>query len=248
MRREVAALIESGRISKSAYEHAVANGYTDADIIQVAEVNRMRKAHLAITGAPTLYRGRAADEKSGDPTPQWRSKGGEYVRRVPVGKELGAPRTYKVRSVVEQYGDRYETDKRFALTRFMQDAETAQRVRVADLNPSGGGVPGKRLGGLGNVADDVRDAFNRHEWVTKHLTPDAQTTGRALVTRELTKRGGEPFSMEDFGGHIIPTVIDRNRRWGVAAGALWALAGELCHLYALCPYKTFDFEPVELEI
>ncbi|HMN37566.1 MAG TPA: hypothetical protein PKD49_07640 [Hyphomicrobium sp.] len=245
MVRAIEDLIAKKRITRSTYERAVAQGYVDAEIIRIAEENRQRKAKMAIDGAPTLYKREQDDIKSG-PTPQWRAKTGGYLRRVPVGKELGGPRTFKVRSIVEQYGDRYETDKRFALTRYLQDADLAQRVRVADLNPSGGGVPGKRLGGLGSVPDGVRKSFNRHEWVVARLTEDSRKTARALVSRELTKPDGAPFSMEDFGGYIIPSVIDRNRRWGVSAGVLWALAGELCRLYALCPFKTFDFD-VELE-
>jgi len=237
MRREVTALIKSGRISRSAYDHAVRNGYSDADIIKVAEENRLRKARMAISGSPTLYRPPQLDVVTNAPTGE-RQRKAEGWRLVPAGKELGAPRVYKDRTVLDQYGDKYTTEMRLAMERFFQDAQYSDRVRTADLNPSGGGVPGKRLGGLGNVTDTIRLAHTRFQWIWPHLSDEARATAQALITRDLRKPNDTPFSMEDFGAHIMPWVIDKNRRWGVSAGALWQFAAQLVHLYAHCPYRV----------
>lgn len=236
MRDAVANLIATRRITRSAYEHAVANGYTDSDVIKLAEEQRARKARLAITGNPGLYRPRAhvADNPT-EPTPERMRKGA--MQRISLTKELGAARVLKTRTVLDQHGDKYAVDKRCALERLLIDAQYAERVRTADLDPKGGGVPGKRLGGLGNVPDDLRLAVARHEWVWCRLPEEFQSTARMLVLGELRKPSGEAFSMEDFGGHIIPSVKDRNRRWGIAAGALWGLASALVQLYALCPHR-----------
>lgn len=75
-----------------------------------------------------------------------------------------------------------------------------------------------------------------------------QRVSHALVTRELTKTDGTPFSLEDFGQQMFPSVKDKNRRWGAAAGALWSLAGALVFLYGRCPVKirARDCEALEL--
>lgn len=235
MRQAVQALIDAGRITRTAYEYAVSMGYTDADVIELAERQRAVKVRLEVTGNAGLYR-RRPDDDTNAPTAE-RARKSDGIKKISLSKELGAAKVYKVPSVLERYGDKYAVDKRSALERFLIDAQYSERVRVADLNPSGGGVPGKRLGGLGSVPDELRIAHARHQWVWYRLPADMQMTARALVSRELVKADGSPFSMEDFGGHILPSVIDRNRRWGVAAGALWALAAGLVQLYAHCPHR-----------
>lgn len=237
MKSVVEQLIKSHRITQTAYEYAKANGYEDQDVIRLAERQRAIKAHMELGANPSRCSPRENEREHNAPTPH-RSRKAEGWRRVPSGNALGAPLAYKERTVLDQYGDKYELDIRFALERFMQDAEYAQSVRTADLNPTGGGTPGKRLGGLGNVHDRTRLAHARHQWIIPHLSEEAKITADALLLREMKKPGGTPFSMEEFGGYILPSVIDKNRRWGVSAGALWQLGGQLVHLYSRCPYRV----------
>lgn len=242
MRAAVQALINAKRISASTYEYARSQGYEDADVIRLAEEQRAIKARMALNGSPALYRPKKGPESANGPN-EHRAQKSEGWRKGHASKELGAPTVYKERTVLDQYGDKYEVEFRLALTRFLQDAQYSERVRVADLAPAGGGVPGKRLGGLGNVPDSVRLAHARHQWILPHLSIEARTTASALITHELRRPNNVPFSMEEFGAHAMPAVIDKNRRWGVSAGALWLLGGQLVHLYARCPYRlAWEYE------
>ncbi|NOU05342.1 MAG: hypothetical protein HOO99_04085 [Hyphomicrobiaceae bacterium] len=239
MKKAVAALIAEKRITASAYERAVAQNYTDAYLIKILERNRMIKASIEINGSPARYKAPARPSNPNDPTPERVARSGDVMHATTIGRGAVVPlKRFQVRNLIEQYADKFGMDKRSALARFMQDADYAKRVRCADHNSSGGGSPGDRLGGLGEVPQHVRDGHARHHWMWGRLSPEHQLTGTALVTRELSKEDGTPFSMEDFGAHIFPTVIDKNRRWGAAAGALWALAGELVFLYATCPVRV----------
>lgn len=204
-----------------------------------------RRARMEIHGNPLRYRPEEPPRNPGDPTPEWAAKMNGTVHAVTVGKGEVAPvKQYRVRHVVEQHGEKFEHSHRSALERFFQDADYAQRVRVASWNASGGGGHG-RIGGLGDVPQHVRDGFNRDQWVRAQLPLEMLTTARALVSREILKPDGRPFSLEDFGAQMFPSVQDRNRRWGAAAGAIWALAGCLVHLYQRCPYRARRIDDAE---
>jgi len=154
-------------------------------------------------------------------------------------------RNYKIRHVVEQHGEKFEMSHRTALERFLQDADYAQRIKIADLNRAGGPSGGDRLGGLGAVPQHIRDGHARHQWVLTRLSLELQITARALVSREITKADGAPFSLEDFGSHMFPSVQDKNRRWGAGAGAVWALASQLMVEYQRCPVKVRKIDDEE---
>lgn len=238
MRKAVDDLIRSKRLTTNAIEYAKAQGYTDETLVKMANEQRERKAKIALDSAAVLYKREAEPANPSDPTPEWQIKAGSRLRKDLIGKGTVRPlRRYRARSVLEQYGDKFPMDMRTALARFMQDAVYAERVRVANLNSSGGGG-GDRIGGLGDVPPEVRLAHNRHEWICKLLSPESLFTGEALVSGEMGKPDGTPFSMQEFGAYVLPSVIDLNRRWGVSAGALWCLAGQLCFLYSQCPYRA----------
>lgn len=208
-----------------------------------------RKRSLAMQSSPLAFKSSVPVGNPNDPTPQWMAKAGNVASQV-VGRGDVVPlRRYRQKHVIEQHGDKLDMSKRSALERFMGDSTHAMRVAVADPNRSGGhAAPGSRLGGLGNVPQHVRDGHARHEWVWGRLPPDLQSVANALVTREMIKPDGTPFSLEDFGAHMFPSVQDKNRRWGAAAGALWALAGALVFLYRRCPVKIRARDCEALEI
>lgn len=245
-------LIDEGRIKPAAINQAKRLGMTLEDMQAAADRVKMRRASLHMQGNPRAFREDDADYdpiNPNDPTPQWRAKAGD-LSSVTVGKGEVVPiKRYRQRHVVEQYGNQFDMSKRSALERFMQDATYGMRISVADPNRGGGkGAPGTRLGGLGNVPQHVRDGHARHEWVWGRLPLDLQRVSHALVTREVAKLDGTPFSLEDFGAEMFPSVKDRNRRWGAAAGALWSLAGALVFLYARCPVKIRARDCEALEI
>lgn len=204
-------------------------------------VNRVqdRKRSLAMQANPLAFKIPPKPSNANDPTPEWQAKAGSHMASQSIGKgEIAPLKRYRIRHVVEQHGDKLSMMKRSALERFMQDATYSMRIAVCDPNRSGSyAAPGSRLGGLGNVPQFVRDGHSRHEWIRSRLCPEMLETANALVTRELMKTDGTPFSLEDFGAHMFPGVTDKNRRWGAAAGALWSLAAGLVFLYGRCPVK-----------
>ena len=241
MRRVVEGLIKDKRITVSMAEYARANGFSDADIIAARERVRLSQARLEIQGSPLRYKpDKQADSDGGSPTPERLKKGGGYLkRRKDEGDERGdanVARRYQLRSVMDMHGDKLMLEHRTAFQAFVSDAELHKRIRVADLNSSGGGG-GQRLGGLGNVPDEIRDRHNRYEWVSKRLTRLEQEVCDVLVTHCMTKRDGTPFSTEEYGALIFPMLGDRSFHRGAAVNAFRHLVDHLVQLYhdPLCP-------------
>jgi hypothetical protein len=221
MRRQHTALLRNNRIPKP-------------DLSPVE-----RRARMELNGNPLAYKPEPKLSNPNDPTPEWQRKANGQLAKDIVGKgELIPVKRYRIRHVVEQHGDKFEMSQRSALERFFQDATYAQRIKIVDLNRSGGPSGGDRLGGLGMAPQHVRDGHARNEWVRAQLAPELLITASALVSREMTKPDGSAFSLEDFGAQMFPSVQDKNRRWGAGAGAIWALASQLVLLYAKCPIRV----------
>ncbi|MFM7009496.1 MAG: hypothetical protein ACKO0Z_09240, partial [Betaproteobacteria bacterium] len=218
-------LMRDGRITQKGIQSGKALGKTLEEIEESMQKVRERRASLAMQADPRAFREDEDDYhpvNPSDPTPQWRAKAGAVSAQVVGRGEVVPIRRYKAKHIVEQHGDKLDMSKRSALERFMQDATYAARIGVMDPNRAGGyAAPGSKLGGLGNVPQHIRDGHARHEWVWGRIPPDLQRVANALVTREMVKADGTPFSLEDFGAQMFPSVADKNRRWGAAAGALW---------------------------
>lgn len=251
-------LVRDGRITPKGIQSGKALGKTLEEIEESMQKVRERRASLAMIADPIAFKD-ADDYEYGkkqyqptnpsDPTREWMRKAGPVVANSAGRGEVIGLKRYRQKHVVEQHGDKLDMSKRSSLERFMQDATYSMRISVANLNRGGGAsTPGSRLGGLGNVPQHVRDGHARHEWVWGRLPPDMQHVANALVTREMTKPDGTPFSLEDFGAHMFPSVADKNRRWGAAAGALWSLAGALVFLYGRCPVRIRKRDCEALEV
>jgi len=204
-----------------------------------------RRARMELNGNPLRYKSEVKDRPSHEPTPEriTRANGtiGKITTKIGGEKETRTTevvRNYKIRDIVEQHGEKFEFSHREALVRFMVDSAKVQAVRVANLHSSGSGGGYGRLGGLGNVRQEERDKLARDQWIRSQLAPEFLLTANVLVTRDLLKPDGTAFSMEDFGEKIFPTVQDRNRRWGISAGALWGFASQLVILYKNCPIRV----------
>lgn len=229
--------VRNGRVTGAAYQYAIAQGYSDEYIAQlrdgVRKTVRARNLSLAHAGAPLMRRVVEDPVHPNMPTPEVQAKAG---RRL-VKKTLGKNGFFQFRSILDQYGGKFDEDRKWALQCFLEDAAMALKIRVADWQPSGGRSPNP-IGGLGSVDQDERDAFNRHSWVVKHLSAAGRLTAKALVTNELLRGDGTPLTLEDFGAKVCPDIAHVHRRWGVGMGALWSLAHQLHHLYSMAPART----------
>lgn len=232
-----------GIITSDAYHYAVAHGFAPETLDKLREgvESRVRetRASLALQSAPLLYKPQPKPSNPTDPTPEWRAKMGKRVTSEIVGRgEVMAQRRYQFRGVIEQYRSMLSEVQRAALERFVYDSASILRIKISDLNASGGGAPNK-LGGIGNAPDYKRRALTRHAWVIGFLSNEARTTAKLLVTHELSRNDGAPLTMEEFGERIMSIHIKHDReRWGFALGALWILAGQLVHLYGICPHEA----------
>lgn len=253
MKRVVDGLIADGRITRTLYDYAVVQGFSDAAIIGARERVRMSQASLEIQGAPLRYKQPPPAANPGDPTPERaRKAGGDYLTHNVAGKGEAAPvRRYRLRSVMEVHGDKLGDEHRMVFAAFVSDADLHRRVRVADLN-SQGGSGGARLGGLGNVPDHIRDRHNRFAWVAARLTRLEQEVCDVLVTHCIHKRDGTPFSTQEYGAMIFPTLNDESFHRGAAVSAFRHLCDHLVELYhhPMCPpvrRAKPDYEAVAYE-
>lgn len=231
MRRVVEGLIEDGRITQSLHDYAVAQGYSDADIIAKREAVRQSTARLEIQGKPHIYKSRLGQGNPGDPTPERQAKTGGYMTSQTVGRGETVPvKRYRLRSIMEMHGDKFLDEHRLAFAAFVGDADLHQRVRVADMNSSGGGGA-QRLGGLGNVPDHIRDRHARYQFVNRRLTRLEKEVCDVLVSHCIAKRDGSPFSAEDYGALIYPSLADKSFHRGAAVNGFRHLVDHICELF-----------------
>lgn len=252
MKRAFEDFSKRGIISSDAYHYALSQNYAPEtlDKLRAGVEARVRnsRASLAIQAAPLLYKPAAKPTNPTDPTPEWRAKMGKRVTSEIVGRgEVTAQRRYQFRGVIEQYGRMLSQVQRAALERFVYDSASVLKIKIADWETSGGGTPNK-LGGIGNAPDYKRKALDRHSWIIGFLSTEARTTAKLLVTHELSRNDGAPLTMEEFGERVMSIHIKHDReRWGFALGALWILAGQLVHLYGICPLDAAAVSNAERE-
>mgnify|MGYP000220413741 CR=1 FL=1 len=223
-----------------AVEFAKAQGYAPETIAALERV-RQARVRLALANGPHLYKQLAAGNAN-DPTPEVRAKYGNALKAVSAGKgdaaagDVTAARAHKFKTPAEQIAPTLTLTRNAAIERFKQDGIYAQYVKVANLEPSGGGG-GDRLGGLGEVDDLIRDGFARYSFVYKWLGEEARLVALTLITQEIRRVDGTPYSLEQFGRRLFPDRGDGRVLRGIAIGALSIVAGQLIRLYQLCPYR-----------
>lgn len=228
--RVVDGLIREGRITQSAVDYARSQGYQDADIIASRDKARLSAARLEIQGAPLRYKPQEIPPNPSQPTRERQIKGGRYLTSQVVGRGEATPlRRYRLRSVMEIHGDKFEDKHRMAFAAFVGDADLHLRVKVADLNSRGGGSNG-RLGGLGNAPQHVRDRHARYEWVSSNLTRLERQVCDVLVTHCIHKRDGSPFTAEEYGALVYPMLADKSFHRGAAVNGFMHLVDHLVEL------------------
>ena len=245
MQRVLAELIEARIVTRSAAEHAAANGYYDAAKIARLEAVKLSRASLEIQGNPLRYKRETPQADVNAPTPERLARASGYIGRMREeenqdgrsrARSRGAERRYHFRSVMDMHSDKFLIEHRLAFMTCARDAELHDKVRIADLNASGGGA-GSGLGGLGSVTQQIRDRHHRYVWVAKRLTDCEKEVADVLVTHCITHRNGKPFSPEEFGALIFPSLSDRSFHRGAAVNGVRHLCGHLVQLFhnPFCP-------------
>lgn len=245
MQRVLAELIEARVVTRSAADYAAANGYSDAAKIARLEAVKLSRASLEIQGNPLRYKQPARNVDENAPTPERMARASGYIGRMrdeesedgkSKARSRGAERRYHFRSVIDMHSDKFLIEHRLAFMTFARDAELHNKVRIADLNASGGGA-GAGLGGLGGVAQHIRDRHERYMWVSRRLTECEKEVADVLVTHCITHRSGKPFSPEEFGALIFPSLSDRSFHRGAAVNGVRHLCGHLVQLFhsPFCP-------------
>lgn len=203
------------------------------DQITVA-VQRVResKARIALQTTPSQD-----DEEEGTMRPT-----GARLAKGDVGQHIvrGEGRRYKTKTPVEHYSGQWPSHVEAAFTCFVFDSEAGEYGRVTiNYGGTGGGVPGSRLGGLGNALDRQRDAHERYCWVRDRLSPDALETLDSLVLQ--LKEDARSTNLESFGQHLFPSIRDKATRRGISIGALRVAGDQLAMLYR--KFGVLSYEP-----
>lgn len=250
MREAFDRYVQKGLITRDALDYARRNGYAPHTIakLEAALLSRARQSRESLMriAAPAAQQALPAPDRDG-PTPEWLAKAGRRATLVSTTRG-GARTTYKLRTPLEQYGDRLQLTRRTALERFLADSDYARRIRTANLQPSGGGKgDGSRVGGIGDVWDYARVGFGRYEWVYRHLGEEAREVARMLITQEVKRSDGAPMTFEEAGQRLGPDIGHKHRLWGTSFGGLKVLAGQIVRLYELCPIGFRAVDDTERE-
>jgi hypothetical protein len=177
----------------------------------------------------------AQRERALQPTPERLAKGdvGQHIIR-------GEGRKFRTKSPVEHYSGQWPSHVENAFTCFVFDSEAGEYGRVTiNYGGTGGGVPGSRLGGLGNAQDRDRDAHERYQWVRDRLSPDARETLDSLVLQ--IRADSHSINLESFGQHLFPAIRDKATRRGISIGALRLAGDQLAMLYR--KFGVLSYEP-----
>lgn len=203
-----------------------------------AERVRVRRVRLEMQGNPLAYRSQPLPTYENEPTPQWRARNSGFVETRQTGSDI-RKKGYQTRTPFDQNKEKYASHHQLAVARFLQDAAYAERSNVVDLNRIGGhSDPSSRLGGLGGVPQCVRDGYARHQWVWNELPVEMQATARTLILQTARKANDQPYSVEEVGALILPTLRTKDVHKGSGLTAIWALASVLVKLYQACPVRV----------
>lgn len=188
------------------------------------------RARLYMQANPLQFKGKGEEVWPTAPTKQQQAK--QEFHRSP---EAGGVYSHRVKRVFENISKHYPDAVLLALTKFYFDAEAATRVNVTiRYDATGGSDPSAKWGGLGNVQEQTRLQYARHERIIQTLrsiSEDYIDVLRWLVT-EVRKHSDERMpGIGEAGRRLVPSITHEAVRRGVSIGYLLAVGHLLIHLY-----------------
>jgi hypothetical protein len=163
------------------------------------------------------------------PTPERMAKEahGMASSTIPQGRGAAPLRAYRTKPPVEQYRGQWGDHVEIAFAMFIKDAAVLDGVRMTiDYDSTGGGVPGRRVGGLGSAADYQRDQLERYLWVRERMPAKFQRVADWLLIEVRSEISGRTVSWGDAGRMLFPSIRDKATSKGISIGAL-LMTGEL---------------------
>lgn len=216
---------ETGTIAASPVQKALAR-----------KLYEKRQAELARVAREIEADRRRQEQERAQPTPERLAKGdvGQHIIR-------GEGRKFRTKSPVEHYSGQWPSEVEQAFLAYILDAHAKDRVSMTiSYNSNGGGSSHGRIGGLGNVQDRTRDAFERYEFVRQRLTQEAVQIMDWLVLELRTEAAAKSIGLEDVGQRLFPSIRDKATRRGIALGALLMAGRELCKTLRLFHVLSAD--------
>jgi hypothetical protein len=205
--------------------------------ILARKLYEQRQAALARVAREIEADKRRQEMERVQPTPQRLAKGD-------VGQHIiaGEGRKFRTKSPVEHYSGQWPADVEQAFLAYVLDAHAKDKVAVTiSYNGNGGGGSNSRLGGLGNVQDRTRDAYERYHWIRDRLTVGSLQIMDWLVLEMRNDASARSVGLEDAGQRLFPSVRDKTMRRGIAIGRLLGAGDELAALYR--KFRVLSFEP-----
>lgn len=195
-----------------------------------------RRDEIARVAREIEWEKRKRESEKVQPTPERLAKGD-------VGQHIiaGEGRKFRTKSPVEHYSGQWPSEVEQAFLAYILDAHAKDRVAVTiSYNSNGGGAAHGRLGGLGNVHDATRDAFERYQFVRDRMTQDAVQIMDWLVLELRTEATARAIGLEEVGQRLFPSIRDKATRKGIAVGALLMAGKELAKYLRLFSVLSGD--------
>lgn len=205
-----------------------------------AEIMQRRQEEIA-----RVARSIAADrhEKERERTTQRVAPTDSRLAKGDVGQHIiaGEGRKFRTKSPVEHYSGQWPADVEQAFVRYIVTAHAKDRVSVTiSYNGNGAGGSGGRLGGLGNVHDAVRDAYEEFHFCRDRMTQEAVQIMDWLVLELRTEATARAIGLEEVGQRLFPSIRDKATRRGIAVGALLMAGKELAKTMRLFAVLSGD--------
>ena len=85
----------------------------------------------------------------------------------------------------------------------------------------------EEVGGLGDVHNTIRDAYEEYHFVRDRMTQEAVQIMDWLVLELRHEATARALGLEDVGQRLFPSIRDKATRRGIAVGALLMAGKEL---------------------
>lgn len=164
---------------------------------------------------------RAPGRFSHQPTPEREAKAVNGIRKetvVPAAGPVMATTSHTVLDYVGRNREEFTVAEMQAIEWIRDLAEAYCNVRMTtNWDSSGGGVAGSRVGGLGNVSEEMRAKHTAYEFIRRKMPPEFVATVEALLVQlRFEDRNVSPA---EFAAKLFPSHRDKSFRSGVSLTA-----------------------------
>jgi len=171
---------------------------------------------------------------SHEPTPERRAQAVNGISEtvvVPAAGPVHATKSHTIVDYVTKNKAEFTAAEMAAIewARDLCEAYCNVRLTMNWDGASGGGMPGRKMGGLGNVTETMRAKHTAYEYIRRKMPTEFVVTLEALLVQ--LRFDDRNISPAEFAAKLFPSHVDKSFRSGVSLTAAKYTAILLSWLY-----------------